>query len=71
VTYELNLFVLFQLLTRLEDRIVAQAVSCRPVSLAARVRARDTPFWLGFVVEKMVLALRFCLVSIIPSVPQT
>ena len=43
MTCELCLYVLFQLLTRLKDRIVAQAVSCRPV-LAGRVRARDTPF---------------------------
>jgi len=45
VTYELSLSVLFQLLTHLKDRIVAQAVSCWPVSLAVRVRARDIPFW--------------------------
>jgi hypothetical protein len=59
VTYELSLFVLFQLLrvTRLKDRVVAQAVSCRPVFLEARVRARATPF--GFCGGQNGTALRF------------
>jgi hypothetical protein len=54
---------------------MAQAVSRRPLTAAARVRAQVNP--VGFVVDKVALAqvflrvLRFSLVNIIPTLGST